>query len=598
LQASEPTAEVERGPLDEYTGRLGARRAESARLGRLEGTVANLRVVAFAAAAVVGRLNPPWIVAPIAAFAGLIAVHVRLRRAIRRADRAVAFYARGVDRIEGRWSGRGEDGARFGDDAHPFAADLDLFGPGSLFQRINAARTRGGEAALADRLKAPEADPETIRDRQAAVADLAARLDLREELDLLGDEVRIGLDPGTLVAWGESPPLLPDPRPRRAAIGLAILTSATLAGWAAGAIGPVPFLVAALAELGLWTALRGRIAGVLGPLDRRAAELSLLAALLRRLEREEFAAMSLRSIRDGLTGDVEPPSRRIAALARLVGRVDSTRNQLVAPVAAMLMTGTRLAFAVEAWRRRSGPSITGWIAAVGAIEAYGSLGAYAFENPGDVYPEVVDRGPLFDAEGVGHPLLPLDRCVRNTLRLGGELRALVVSGSNMSGKSTMLRTVGTNAVLAMAGAPVRAERLRVSPLAIGATLRVQDSLQAGTSRFYAELTRLRQVVDLAGGSPPLLFLLDEIFHGTNSDDRKVGAEGVVRGLVDRGAIGLVTTHDLALAAIADRLAPAAANVHFADRFDAGTLLFDYTMKPGVVAHSNALALMRAVGLDV
>ncbi len=188
--------------------------------------------------------------------------------------------------------------------------------------------------------------------------------------------------------------------------------------------------------------------------------------------------------------------------------------------------------------------------------------------------------------------------MRNSLRLGDDLRVLVVSGSNMSGKSTMLRTVGVNAVLAMVGAPARAARLRLSPLYLGATLRVQDSLQAGASRFYAELTRLRQVVGLAGGEPPLLFLLDEIFHGTNSDDRRIGAEGVVRGLIDRGAIGMVTTHDLALAAIADRLSPRAANVHFSDRFEDGRLVFDYTMRPGVVEHSNALALMRAVGLDV
>ncbi len=213
-------------------------------------------------------------------------------------------------------------------------------------------------------------------------------------------------------------------------------------------------------------------------------------------------------------------------------------------------------------------------------------------------PEFVTEGALLDADAVGHPLIPAARVVRNSLRLGDELRVLVVSGSNMSGKSTMLRTVGVNAVLAMVGAPARAARLRLSPLYLGATLRVQDSLQAGSSRFYAELTRLRQVVGLAGGEPPLLFLLDEIFHGTNSDDRRVGAEGVVRGLIDRGAIGMVTTHDLALAAIADRLAPRAANVHFSDRFEDGRLVFDYKMRPGVVEHSNALALMRAVGLDV
>ena len=169
----------------------------------------------------------------------------------------------------------------------------------------------------------------------------------------------------------------------------------------------------------------------------------------------------------------------------------------------------------------------------------------------------------------------------------------------MSGKSTWLRTVGVNAVLAQAGAPVRARRLRLSPLAIGGTLRVHDSLQAGRSRFYAEILRLKQLVELAGESPPLLFLVDEILHGTNSLDRLQGAEAVVRGLIDRGAIGLFTTHDLALAEVAGRLAPRAANVHFADHLDdAGRLAFDYRMRPGVVRQSNALALMRAVGLEV
>jgi len=175
---------------------------------------------------------------------------------------------------------------------------------------------------------------------------------------------------------------------------------------------------------------------------------------------------------------------------------------------------------------------------------------------------------------------------------------LVVSGSNMSGKSTLLRTVGINAVLALAGAPVRADRLRMSPVAIGATLRIQDSLQAGRSRFFAEISRLRQLVDLAKGPLPLLFLLDEILNGTNSHDRRVGAESLLRGLVGLGAVGLVTTHDLALAEIADRIEAGAANVHFADHFEDGTMHFDHRMRPGVVRHSNALALMRAVGLDV
>jgi DNA mismatch repair ATPase MutS len=188
--------------------------------------------------------------------------------------------------------------------------------------------------------------------------------------------------------------------------------------------------------------------------------------------------------------------------------------------------------------------------------------------------------------------------VRNDVRLAGESRLLVVSGSNMSGKSTLLRTVGINAVMALAGAPVRAVSLRLSPLSMGATLRIQDSLLEGRSRFYAEITRIRTLADLAAGPVPLLFLLDELFHGTNSHDRLLGAEGVLRSLLDSGAIGLITTHDLALTAIADELTSRAVNVHFEDWFEDGDITFDYRMKSGPVTRSNALALMRAVGLEV
>jgi DNA mismatch repair ATPase MutS len=166
----------------------------------------------------------------------------------------------------------------------------------------------------------------------------------------------------------------------------------------------------------------------------------------------------------------------------------------------------------------------------------------------------------------------------------------------MSGKSTLLRSVGVATVMALAGAPVRSRRLRLSPLVVGATLRVQDSLQAGRSRFYAEITRVRLLVDLASGPEPLLFLFDELFHGTNSHDRRIGAESVLRGLLERGAIGLITTHDLALAEIVSGLGPQTVNVHFEDQFENGQMHFDYKMRPGVVKHSNALALMRAVGL--
>ena len=276
---------------------------------------------------------------------------------------------------------------------------------------------------------------------------------------------------------------------------------------------------------------------------------------------------------------------------------------------APLQATTQLALAVEEWRRAAGPAVARWMAAVGELEALASLATFRFERPQYPFPQIVDSvdggdgdssstGPVFVAEDLGHPLIPAVRRVANDLRLDRQRRLILVSGSNMSGKSTLLRTVGVNAVLALAGAPVCARRLTISPLALGATLRINDSLQGGTSRFYAELTRLKQIVDRAGGAPPLLFLLDEILHGTNSHDRRIGAEAIIRGLVARDAAGLVTTHDLALADVAEAMAPRAINVHFEDHLERGVMTFDYRVKPGVVRKSNALELMRAVGLEV
>jgi DNA mismatch repair ATPase MutS len=291
-------------------------------------------------------------------------------------------------------------------------------------------------------------------------------------------------------------------------------------------------------------------------------------------------------------------SRQIHRLRRLIELMDLRLNKMFAPLAALLLWGTQFAFALEAWRSRSGPSVERWLRALGEMEALLALATFSYEHPEDPFPEIVEKGPLFEGEGIGHPLIPDDQLVRNDVRLGEPLTLLVVSGSNMSGKSTLLRTIGINSALALAGAPVRARRLRLSVLSVGASIRIVDSLQEGISRFYAEVKRLRQIMDLTEGSLPLVFLLDEIFHGTNSHDRRIGAEAVVRGLVERGAVGLITTHDLALSKVADTLAPAAQNVHFEDHLEDGKMVFDYRLRLGVVQKSNALDLMRSVGLEV
>jgi len=570
---------------------------------RLERAIADARLAVFVLGVVLlllalwaGRIAWFWSLIPIALFVALVAVHDRVGRTTRRVARAVAYYENGLKRLDGDWAGSGVSGQAFLDPEHPYAADLDLFGTGSLFERLCTARTRSGEETLASWLLAP-ADPDTVRARQDAVTELRPRLDLREEVALLGADVREGIDPEALSSWGMIPAVYPSRTPAVVASVLAVLGLATLGVWITTGVA-FPLAAVALVEMAFAATQKKRVRQVLASVERRTHDLVLISELLARLEREDFTSPLLIRLRAALQTEGEPASRRVAKLARLLAMIDQGNNQFVAPFAALVLWKTHLSMAVDAWRVRTGPAISGWLAAVGEFEALESIAAYAFESPDDPFPTLIEGETRFEAEGVGHPLIPEAACVRNDVRLGGELRVLLVSGSNMSGKSTLLRTLGVNTVLALAGAPVRAKRLSLSVLAVGATLRVQDSLQAGRSRFYAELTRIRTLVGMAEGPPPLLFLLDEIFHGTNSHDRTVGAEAVILGLIDRGAIGLVTTHDLALAAVADRLAPRAVNVHFEDQLVDGTLQFDYRMRPGVVTHSNALALMRAVGLDV
>ena len=599
-----PTSGDPASPRSEYSDRLESRRAEEERWRRRESAISGARLVVFLLGAVLAwlslgtdSLSVGWVVVPVAIFVGLVVAHDVVIRARRRARRSVAFYETGLARLDHCWAGTGTVGDRFLDPHHPYVLDLDLFGEGTLFELLCAARTSMGENALAAWLKAP-APQAKIRARQEAVEELRPRLDLREMLAVAGEDVRAGVDPAALTNWSTAPIVLHQPMLRYVAAGCSLLSTATLLAWTFSGIGPWPFLGAVSVQAVLALFLRARVRGVLAAVDRPGEHLVLLAEILSLLERERFSAPRLDELRETLDSEGAPPSRRIGSLARWIDRLNWRRNQIFAPFAALLMWGTQCALAIESWRAAHGHAVSVWLSAVGELEALASLAGYAFEHPGDPFPEIVDRGPVFDGEGLGHPLLPTEHCVRNDLRLDRKRRLLVVSGSNMSGKSTLLRTVGINAVLAQAGAPVRARRLRISPLAVGATMRVQDSLQEGASRFYAEIKRMRRLVEIAEGPLPLLFLLDEILHGTNSHDRRIGAEAVVRGLVDREAIGLITTHDLALSRIADALSPMAANVHFEDRLKDGRVTFDYTLHPGVVEKSNALELMRSIGLEV
>ena len=566
--------------------------------------VSHARLTTFLAGAVLAwgtlygdGMSPWWLSLPVAVFIGLVVVHDRVLLARDRITRAVAWYQHGIARLEDRWPGRGARGDRFADADHLFAQDLDLFGEGSLFQLLSTAQTQAGEDTLASWLLEP-ADRTEVTSRQEAVRDLRPRLKLREQLATAGAEMRAAVHPTALTTWATAPPVLHGVWPRVVALVLSVLTVAAVAAWGVGATAALP-LVALAAMAAFAVPFRRRTVRVMHTADGPARELAVLGQVCRILREDAYASPRLSALRASLEatdGEVRQVARR---LERLVELHDWQHNMIFGPVAALLLWELHCAFAVEAWRARYGAAVSGWLQRVGELEALSALGTYAYEHPADVYPELVDADgpPVYEAEALAHPLIPTTATVANDVTLGANPQVLIVSGSNMSGKTTLLRSVGVSTVMALLGAPVRARRLRVSSLTIGATLRIEDSLQAGRSRFYAEVLRLGQIVKLARAGPTL-FLLDELFHGTNSHDRTEGARGLLRSLVSLEAVGLVTTHDLALAEIASRMAPAALNVHFDDSLVEGEMRFDYRLKPGPVTRSNALAIMRAVGLDV
>jgi hypothetical protein len=595
-----------------YRARLAERRGEHARLEKIHARLAALRLALFflaiAIVIVFGRGSAPWTALPLVAFLPLLYVHARVLNRRDRVVRAEAFYERGLARLTDRWHGTGERGERHRNVHHLYAEDLDLFGAGGLFELLVTARTRGGEDRLAAWLMAPSA-PSVVRERQEAVRELAPKLDLREDLAVLGPEVDQTLHTDELVAWAAAPPRLQQRWPRIVLPLVATTSTALIIQWMWTAR-PPDLLVPLLVIQGL-LALRFRHAAhhVAHGIEAREQELRALAMLIERIEREHADSALIRALRERVRSTGRAPADEIRRLARLIDILSSGHNIIFAPISALLLLGTQLAFAAEAWRARCGPAVPGWLDAVAEYEALSALSTYRAEHPDYPFPDIGEDAPLFDGEAVAHPLLPAT-AVANDVKLGGEVepRLLLVSGSNMSGKSTLLRTVGLTAVLAQAGAPVRARRLRMTSLRIGATLRIQDSLHAGQSRFFAEISRISEIVAMTANATPVpapsasawgvLFLLDELLAGTNSHDRLEGATGILRGLLARGAIGLATTHDLALTAMVDGLDGQGANVHFEDRFEAGALTFDYRLKPGVVKSSNAIALMRAVGLDV
>jgi hypothetical protein len=594
-------AEDALSPAAHYAARRAHFASQHAQAQRMADRVSDLRLAVFAGGLGIagawwmGWLVAWWLLAPLVLFVALVAWHEVIHRRLTHAALGMELYDTWTAALEGHPRPSAFEALVEIPAGHRYARDLDLFGRGGMFELIGRTRTAIGAQTLASWLLSPAPRDEVLQ-RQEAVRELAHMHALREALALESGAVQAAVSAQDLRHWAGRPACL-DARPR-------IIPAALLSLIAAAAIpaiylyGIAPFvLVLAINGVYLSTCRNGlrELDASLEPISK---ELRVLGAVLHLLEEAPFASPLLREHQACLRQDGERASMAVRKLERLVSGYETYQNQFFLPFAIFLLWPFWWGVAIERWRARHREALRHtWLDALGQLEALCSIAGYAFERPEDTWPELDASTTRFEADALGHPLLPRGQRVHNSICLGPGQRLLMVSGSNMSGKSTLLRAIGINAVLAQMGAPVCASRLALSPMQMGAVIRVEDSLQRGASRFYAEIERFKLLLDAARATPPLLFLADEILHGTNTRDRVIGAQALIRALLQHDAIGLVTTHDLALTEFVAQV-DEAVNVHFQDDIVDGRLAFDYTLRPGVVTKSNALDLMRAVGLPV
>jgi hypothetical protein len=484
---------------------------------------------------------------------------------------------------------------------HPYAWDIDVLGVASLFQRLDVTQTVEGEQHLAHWLGEP-ASLEQIRARQEAVLELAFHPELREDLEAAALMARGAgkLDGRPLRDFAELPSYFA-PRPWLAVL-IWLLPLMTLGVYLLGLAQYVPpraWLLPLCAQIGLLFATARPVRQAFDLAAARQGAVEAFERMLHVVERGTFQSALLRSIQERLMVGGTPASVRMRGLRSWASCAELRQQALFYIVFNPLtLWDLHVLHGLERWNRRVGRQSGDWFAALGELEALSSLAVLAFGDPSAHIPEVVQPGAALYARGLAHPLLMSDSRVPNDLDLPGPGCALIVTGSNMAGKSTLLRALGQNVVLALAGGPVCAEAMQVPLTRLRASVRTEDSLQRGSSYFQAELIKLRTVVEGADDGPPLLFLLDELLRGTNARARHLGARAVLLHLIKRSAMGICATHDVALAALEDEYKGRIRNLHFTDVVHDGEMRFDYRLRPGVVRTSNALRLLAMAGIDV
>jgi ABC-type multidrug transport system fused ATPase/permease subunit len=577
--------------------------------------VANIRLFTFlVAAASIGwgvwqSIPLFWVggIVLLAVFFGLVVYHNIIGKQRQRHEELWKINVEAGHRLARKWDALPLRHMVRADADEPYAADLDIFGRASLFQLLETVSTHVGEATLGQWLR-EFAPPQTVRARQEAVAELAPLIDLRDELALRGRLMgEKKPDPARFLAWAEGDRWLAH-RPWL----LWVARSNTVLFWALalahafGIIGyPLWFLVAAI-NLLLSGTIGRRAYQILTQASAGESGFKHYADSFELISHTDFKAGALKHLQERLKVGGLPAHAQMRRLQRLSNSIWPASSQLYLVIQAVALWDIQLLSALERWQVAAGGHAREWLDVLGEMEALSALSVLAHDNPDWAFPDVTPEAVSLEARDLGHPLLPGDVRVNNDVTVGPPGTFLMVSGSNMSGKSTLLRAIGVNIVLAGAGGPVCASALRLPPVSLWTSMRVADSLERGVSFFMAELQRLKKIVDAAracreGGDRRLFYLLDEILQGTNTHERQIAARRVIMYLAEQGALGAVSTHDLGLADPPE-VAAAARSVHFTETIRRGQagpeMTFDYKLRSGVATSTNALRLMEIVGLEL
>lgn len=499
-----------------------------------------------------------------------------------------------VSRLHNKFDGM-DTGAGFSAPLHPYAADLDIFGHYSIFQLLNRAATLPGKEMLAGWLSVP-ADNKTISARQEAVKELAAKPDWRQSFEATG-RMNVSKKDSDLSITDSLVQPRPVPAHWRAWAWISLVATACF--FLLVLAGIVSWQWIALPVIGNGIFLL-RLARLMGEDYRRLSGLSkwlgTYVDLFELIEKERFQAEVLLHHQQRLSEGSKTASRAFKQLSATVNRFDNRSNMFYQLVNALVLSDYWLFLRAHRWFESHGGHLEKWLEAVAALEAHCSIAGFAFAQPAYAYPTIRESAYELVAEQLGHPLISAAKRVTNDLTVSGK-SLILITGSNMSGKSTFLRTVGVNVVLALAGAPVCAAKMEVSNLQVFTSMRTQDALEESVSSFYAELRRIRQLLDMLETGRPVLYMLDEVLKGTNSDDRHRGTEALVHQLLRKNALGFISTHDLSLSRLGEQLAQVT-NYSFNNFVEGDQLIFDYKLTPGPCRSFNASQLMRNMGIEI